>query len=287
MKLKYLRIWSIILGLGLIFACAKDADDTLNSVDKAANLLVTGESANDFLSNDKFTNLKIEIAHVVGFRPTQGAILLLTNYLKTYTFKENIEIVYSELPSPNKETLTIQEIADIETKNRTVYNDGNTLGIFIYFADAPDEDDEAESSATLGAVYRNTTMVIYESTVRRIANRNLIRDALVESATINHEFGHLLGLVNLGTTAINNHIDAESSNHCNVAGCLMGAELQFGRIGKSSNLISKNIGNLNSSCSLSEKSLMHILKNNSSKGFLNSVPLDAECILDLKSNGGR
>lgn len=287
MKRKRLYFWPIILCLVLVFACAKDADDTLSSDNKFANLLVTGQSANDMLSNDKFTKLKIEIAYVAGFRPTQSAMGLLINFLKTYTFKENIEMVFNELPSPDKETHTLQEIADLEVKNRTVYNNGDTMGIYIYFADAPDDDDEAESVATLGAVYRNTSMVIYETTVRRIADRNLIRDAVVETATINHEFGHLLGLVNLGTTPINAHEDEESNNHCDIAGCLMAAELQFGRIGKSSNLVSKNKANFKSSCSLSEKSLMHILKNSSSKGFANAVPLDAECTLDLKSNGGR
>ena len=63
-----------------------------------------------------------------------------------------------------KNDLSLQEIADLESENRTEYNDGETLAIYIYFADAPsDSDDEDEGIVTLGAVYRNTSMVIHES----------------------------------------------------------------------------------------------------------------------------
>lgn len=287
MKMKHFGIWSMLLCSCLFFACSKKSDDSHSLVDKTANLLTTGQSANDILSNDKFRNIKLEIAYVAGFRPTPSAMTLLTNYIKKHTFKENIELVYNELPSPDKQTVTIQEVADLEAKNRTIYNDGETLAIYIYFVDALfDADNESEDTAVLGSVYRNTSMVIYETTVRRIADRNIIRDAVVETATINHEFGHLLGLVNLGTTAVNDHEDVEFKNHCNISGCLMGAELRFTRIGKSSRLLPKN-EELKASCSLNGKSVLRMLKNSTVKGFVNSVPLDAECIIDLNSNGGR
>lgn len=50
----------------------------------------------------------------------------------------------------------------------------------------------------------------------------------VETATLLHEFGHLFGLVNLSTQSVNEHEDTESDNHCNVDGCLMRSELEFG-----------------------------------------------------------
>lgn len=277
----------------MAFACSNDSDDTTDDsttpVDKSGNLLTTGDSANDILSNDNFTKLKIEIAHVTGFKPTTEAMDEFVRYLRLHTFKDQIEIVFLELPSPEVEEFSIQEIADLELENRTVFNNGDTLGIYIYFADAPSEDDEAdEGLVTLGAVYRNTSMVIHESTIRRLAALSVqISNADVETATLNHEFGHLFGLVNLGTPPINDHEDSESENHCNVPGCLMRAELQFGgsNKAKTTQLTSKN--ELKSSCSLSGKSVMQMLESHSNKGFANAVPLDAECILDLQSNGGR
>lgn len=288
--MKMLQLCTTLCALLVVMSCSKSddsAEEQLKIVDKTANLLGTGKSANDILSNGKFTKLKIEIAYVVGFKPKKQTIDELVRYLKLHTFKENIETVYLELTSPDEDDLTVQEIADLETENRTVYNDGETLGIYIYFADSPsDGDDLEEGVVTLGAVYRNTSMVIYERTVKILAGRNLlITDADVEIATVNHEFGHLFGLVNLGTPAVNNHEDSEAANHCTIEGCIMRAKLQFGGSGKSNGIVSKN--ELKSACSLSGNSVLEMLENNVSKGLSNWVPLGEECVIDLKANGGR
>lgn len=263
---KYL---AFLFAVVLIGACSKSPDDEAGgtnppSIDKRANLLATGASANDILSNATYSNLLIEVAYVQNFRPTQEAMDNFITFLRDRTFKQDIQAIYRELPSPGEDTLSLQEIADLESENRTLYNNGNTLAVYIYFADAPsDGDDEETGSVTLGAVYRNTSMVIHEATVRRLAGRSpLITVADVETATLQHEFGHLFGLVDLGTPEINPHEDPEAENHCNVSGCLMRAELQFG------------------------SGIMSMLESRVGRGA--AVPgLDAECLLDLEANGGR
>lgn len=290
--MKSLHTCILLLTFFTLSSCSKKSDDDSDNgngnVNKKGNLLATGASAHDLLSNDKFDKLKIEIAYVTGLKPSTTSMLNFVAYLKTYTFKEDIQVVYLELPSPEEEDLTVQEIADLETKNRTVYNDDKTLAIYIYFADAPAEDDEEEEGlVTLGAVYRNTSMVIHEVTIQKFAQLSTqISNTDIEVATLNHEFGHLFGLVNLGSQVVNEHEDSESTNHCNIEGCLMRAELQFGGSSGKSNQNSATNG-LHSSCSLSGKSILNILKNKSHKGANSAVPLDAECILDLQSNGGR
>lgn len=297
-----------LLFLSLLLGCSTDANDNIpetpKAVDKTANLQGTGDSAIDLLKNDTFSKLKIEIAYVKDFRPTQTALDGFVTYLKTRTFKDDIELVYNELPSPDEENLTLDEIADLEEKNRTVYNDGETLGVYIYFTDAPaEEDDEDEGLVTLGAVYRNTSMIIHEATARKLADQNFIAVADVEHSTLNHEFGHLFGLVNLGITPVNDHEDiakdemgepildsqgnTTGNSHCNVAGCLMNAELQFGgALGKSTTLTAKNLNGLKAGCRLNGKSVIKMLSAQTAKG--GSAPdLDSECILDLQTNGGR
>jgi hypothetical protein len=115
-------------------------------------------------------------------------------------------------------------------------------------------------------------MVIYEKTIRTLANKSiLVSIEDVEIATLNHEFGHLLGLVNLSSTSVNDHEgtttdeDGEEigDNHCTVEGCLMRAELQFGG------------------------GMKKMLEKNASKGIVTTPDLDSECILDLQANGGR
>lgn len=302
---------TFILFLGLLLGCSSDSDDDTTdnpkAVDKTANLQGTGDSANDLLSNDKFTKLKIEIAYVDGFRPTQEAMDGFVAYLKERTFKEVVDIEYNKLESPNEESLTLEEISDLESDNRTLYNDGDTLAVYIYFSDAPAVgDDEDEDLVTLGAVYRNTSMIIHEVTVRKLAGQSIfISDADVESLTVNHEFGHLFGLVNLGTEPVNDHEDFQKdedgetklddegkplgNSHCNVAGCLMRAELQFGGPSTKSKLAyAKGENGLEAGCMLSGKSVLNMLEQQVAKGALSKPPgLDSECLLDLASNGGR
>lgn len=279
----------------LLFACSKNSDSTSeddpNQVDISANLLGTGDSANDLLSNDRFTKIKIEIAYVMGFRPTVAAMNDFVDYIKKHTFKEDIELVFNVLDSSGKETLSLQEIVELESENRTVFNEGDTIGIYIYFADAPsDGDDFGEGRVTVGSVYRNTSMIIHESTVRQLSGSNpFITTADIESATVNHEFGHLFGLVNLGSLPVNDHEDPQAKSHCIVEGCLMRAELQFGSSNESSSLSSKtsNSSDLKSGCSLTGNSILKMLELRSAKGQAVAPDLDAECILDLQANGGR
>ncbi len=266
MKIRFLAV--LILFLGLAIACSKNSDDNEPNpiqIDKTANLKATGDSANEILSNNTFDKLQVEIAYVDGFRPTSTAMTNFVSFLRQHSFKQDIVLTYKELPSPNEEKLTLEEIVDLEQENRTIYNDGSTLAIYIYFADVPSEDDkEEEDLVTLGAVYLNTSMVIYEDTIRTLASKSsLVAVSDVETATLNHEFGHLLGLVNLGSAPVNDHEDVDAENHCNVQGCLMRAELQFGA------------------------GMKKMLENRASKGIVDAPDLGHECVLDLQDNGGR
>jgi len=297
------RIFSVFfLFIALLLGCSKNSDGDKGNptaVDKTANLKATGDSANDILANDSFDKLLLEIGYVEGFAPTSLAMTDFEAFIKQHTFKADIEITYKQLSSPNEEKLTLEEIADLEKENRTAYNDGTTLAMYIYFADAPSEDDvEEEDLVTLGAVYFNTSMIIYESTIRSLAGKsNLVSVADIESATLNHEFGHLMGLVNLGTDSVNDHegltTDDDGNevgdNHCTVSGCLMRAELQFGGASNKIGLASKTAdGSIKTGCSLSGKSVLQMLEQQAtSRGLIAAPDLGVECILDLQTNGGR
>jgi hypothetical protein len=248
--------------------CSEDSDTSgggSGPVDRSGNLLSAGASGADILANTNFERIRIEIAYVNGFRPTDLALENLEEFLRERTFKEDISFTFLPLASPGEEDLTLQEIASLESENRTSYNDGSTLAVYIYFADAPSvNDDESEGLVTLGAVYRNTSMVIHESTIRALASKSvLIAVSEVESTALIHEFGHLFGLVDLGTPMVNPHEDPEASNHCDVEGCLMRAELEFG------------------------SGIMSVLEKRAARGLSELPALDAECIRDLQAVGGR
>lgn len=292
------KYFGILLPALLIFASCSSGggddtpeptpDDDPVVVDRSQNLLATGASANDLLTNNNFDRLLIQIGFVTGFRPTQESMDNFVQFLQERTFKQNIDIEYLELDPTGEETLELQEIADLEFENRTAYNEGTTLAIYIFFADAPsDGDDEDQGLVTLGAVYRNTSMVIFERTLRILASRSAsITTTDVETATLNHEFGHLFGLVNLGTVPVNDHEDPEALNHCVIDGCLMRAELVFGSPSARA-LASISKESITSACNLSGETILNLLEGRAQRGMAVVPDLDAECILDLQNNGGR
>jgi hypothetical protein len=256
MKIKNYFLFFVLL---LIFTgCSKDNVNDPAVIDKSANLKALGFSANELVSDEKFTSLKIEVVYVTGFQPTQTTLDNLKTFLENRTYKpDGISITTRAVASSNKAPFNITEIAQIEADERTAYNAGDEIAVFIYFADGSNEND-TDTKTVLGTSFRNTSMVIYGKTVQFIANHsNNLERSTVESTVLNHEFGHLFGLVNMGTLMQTNHEDGESNGHCNVTGCLMSASFQFGG------------------------SMMNVIESN-------TIPvLDPLCIADIQANGGR
>lgn len=240
----------------LFVSCSKDDDNTPdNSINKALNRKATGTSSNDLLSDKKFKSMVIEIMYVSGFEPSAAAINNFVSFIQARTYKPGgITVLKKSIPSPGKATFTVQEIAALEDANRTKYNTSDQIAISLLFLDGKSANDTA-TNVILGISYRNTSFMIFEKTVRGFSDAPWEPErSLFETTVINHEFGHILGLTNLGTPMQTNHEDADHPKHCNVPTCLMFWEAESG------------------------------------KGFFNTgntPQLDAQCIADLRANGGK
>lgn len=257
--MKYTRFTALLLIFLAFAGCTtEDSGQGGNGVDKSANLKTLGTSANDLLSSEKFTSIRVELVYVTGYEPSQKTIDNLRTFLQQRTHKPDGYTIFKRaVASSGKAPFSIQEIADIETEERTVFNAGDEIAVYIYFADGSNENDTS-TKIVLGSAFRNTSMVIYGETVKSISSRlNAPDKSTVESTVVNHEFGHLFGLVNLGTPLQSAHEDSSSNGHCEVDGCLMNANVQFGT------------------------DLIDMVNNNVTPG------MDETCILDLQANGGR
>ena len=253
------KIFSFFLLLLFLSACStEDGDSNKGGIDKSANLKALGTSAVDLLSSEKFTSMRVEIVYVTGYAPSQRTIDNLKSFLQQRTNKpDGISVVSRAVASSGKAPFEINEIVGIEAEERTFFNAGDEISVFIYFADGSNESD-TNTKIILGSAYRNTSMVIYGKTVESVASRLGSPDkSTVESTVVNHEFGHLFGLVNLGSPLQSDHEDGDSNGHCTVAGCLMNANVQFGN------------------------DLIDLVDNN------NIPQLDDKCIQDLQVNGGK
>ncbi|WP_242085312.1 membrane metalloprotease [Aestuariivivens sediminis] len=253
-----IKILSLIFVFFLTSACSKDESvdpNDSNNVNVFDNRQSTGSSAHDILSDNTFTSMRIELVYVEGYEPTETAVNNFISFLTDRIHKPlGISLNKRAITSPGKTTYSIEDIAQIEREQREIYNNGSIIAIWAYFTDGKSDKDTADN-ITLGTAYWNTSFVIFEETLRGLSNSPLEPNRnLLETTVINHEFGHLLGLTNLGSPMQTAHEDSEHENHCNVNNCLMYWATEY----------AVGIGNMT------------------------GVPqLDAQCIADLKANGGK
>lgn len=246
----------IFLSAFLFISCSSDDSDSINPNDPSGgNSLSVGDSAADLLGNSTFDKLTLEIVYPQGFAPTQTALDNLESFLTERTHKNNIEMQLREIEAPTGAPYSISEIVEIEKTHRTLYNSGNTIAVFVFLANGNSASD-SENQFVLGTAYRNTSLVVFQKTINENTNSPLgPSKSSVETTVLNHEFGHLFGLVDIGSPKQSNHEDPESQAHCITENCLMNAKAEFAG------------------------TLMGML----SEG---TPDLDAACIADLQTNGG-
>ncbi|MGV6829279.1 MAG: hypothetical protein ACWA45_07775 [Flavobacteriales bacterium] len=220
--MKFLKNSFYFFFLTLVFiSCKKDSNNNANDP-KAENLKTLGASAEDILSDDIYSKIKVEFAYVEGFRPKQESIDLFRTLLEQRINKPGgITFVENVLSINTNATLTLNKIKEIEAANRENYTTDNTIALYFYFAEGNSSND-TQTAVTLGTAYRNTSMVVYEKTLRDLSSSFGTDLGLLESTTIHHEFGHILGLVNINNDDIHQiHEDPASNHHCIVNSCLM------------------------------------------------------------------
>ncbi|ELR68088.1 Membrane metalloprotease [Fulvivirga imtechensis AK7] len=217
-----------------------------------------GVSATDFLSSENYDQLIVEIQYTTGFEPPQQAVSNLRSFLESILNKPSgISIVTTEIAAPGQSSYTIADIQAIEDNNRTEFYEGKTIAAYFVLLDGGYSKDTGNSKV-LGVAYRNTSMALFQKTIEdHSGGLGQPSTSLLTSTVINHEFGHILGLVNNGTPLQTEHQDTAHGKHCNVEGCLMywTAETNQG--------------------------IADLL------GMSAPPSLDAQCLADLKANGGK
>ncbi len=212
----------------------------------------------NFLSGETYTSLSIELVAVTGFEPTATAVNNLKSFLQARLNKPSgITVSQSSIASPGGAALTLDQLKALETTHRTQQNSGTTSTAFYLVVDS-DYAGNSGNSKVLGIAYGSSSVVIFEKTIREFSGalgQPAVAD--LETTVMNHEFGHLLGLVNNGTGTTTSHQDTAHGKHCNNTDCLMYYQAET----------SDGIAAL--------------------LGMGSAPPLDSNCISDLQSNGGK
>lgn len=240
----------------LFSGCSKDDDENGNP-DGSLNKKSVGASAHDLLSADKYKKVVLEIQFVEGFEPQTATVNSLKTLMEQRMNKPNgITVKLSPLPAAGfgKTSYSINDIAAIEENNRQEYTTADAIAIYFFFADGRFSEDSGNSKV-LGVAYRNTSMAIFEKTIQELSGGfTQPSRTKLETVVMQHELGHILGLVNVGTPMVTPHQDHE--HHCDNTNCLMYWAVETGDVVQ--NLLGTGM-----------------------------PVLDQNCLNDLKANGGK
>lgn len=218
-----------------------------------------GSSARDYLTSSNYTKLVVEIQSVAGYEPTTAAKNGLVSFLNSRLNKPaGIEVVSSTFAAPGKTTYSIDDVRAIEASRRTRFVNGSTIVAYFLFLDGNSSSDSGNSKV-LGQAHGPSSMVMYEKTIQSLSGGlGQPSRAVLEETILEHEFGHILGLVNTGTPPVANHHDSAHGAHCSNTNCLMHWQVETGDV------------------------LTNIIN-----GGGTVLQLDANCIDDLRANGGK
>ena len=181
MKIKKIDYFFFIFALLVIISCSSD-DNGDSPIDetKLENLKPLGTSASDLLSQNTYASLTVEIAYNQGYKPTQETLDTFRTFLEERVNKPNgIVFVETEIESPFEESQSLAEIRALENDQRNYYTIEDDIAIFIYFTRS-NADTDTEATVTLGTAYLNTSIVIYEKTLREVSQSQNVDLFLLE-----------------------------------------------------------------------------------------------------------
>lgn len=207
-----------------------------------------GASANDILSDRTYKSIEIEISYMPGYMLADTVLSHVRNYLSMVANKPTgisfRQTSFSRtVPSP----MTLNQVVSLEKDVRTGFTGGTVLRIHIMVVDA-----EYQTADILGISYWNTSMCVFGKTIDKFSGRpGLLSKNQLLITLIEHEMGHLLGLVDQGTPMVAQHKSTNGA-HCTNTRCLM-------------YYVIETAGNAST-----------------------PIPtLDTDCLNDLRANGGR
>lgn len=247
----YKTFFGTLIIITIVLLGCSDDNTSGSDGDNFSSTQNVGATANGFLTSDTYTSLAIEVDYVEGF---EAALNNLRAFLEARLNKPGgISItIDDQISIPGNSPYSAQEAYNVEKENRDTFTEGSTLAAYFIILDG-----QFEQENVLGFAYYNTSMALLGGTIEdNSGGFNQPNKATVETAVLQHEFGHILGLVDNGTPAVQDHLDQANGAHCDVESCLMYFAVR-------------------------------------TSGFMNNltggnVPeLDAQCIQDLQANGGK
>ena len=119
------RLSPLLLGLGVLLLPPAACDSSIQGPgddgngDDYSHVRSVGASAHDFLADDAFTGLVVEVDYMAGFEPDAEALGLLRDFLAARLNKSSVTIrTPTEIPAGGQPSYTLAEIRQLEEQHR-------------------------------------------------------------------------------------------------------------------------------------------------------------------------
>ena len=209
-----------------------------------------GASAHDLLSSAKYPSLQIEIQYMPGYAPDASALNNLVTFLNSRINKPSgINIIQEEIGPSSLSVSSLNNIVNIERSYRNYFTGNDVISVYVLITNG-----YYSGNNILAISYWNTSFCVFGKPIDDNTDQpgDVSRSVLL-TTILEHEFGHLMGLVDQGSPMLTNHRDPANGAHCSNPDCLMYYNVEAGFT-----------------------------------DIISAVPsLDANCIADLKANGGK
>jgi hypothetical protein len=229
-----------LLALSLFFIAGCADDDSGNNgifdPSDASGSDVDGDNGDSIrLFSDEIGNVVLEVDYEDGAAPYTGGGLLSDD--PWTIFEANADELFAvsnptfEIPTETSgmqnigavtdENLSSDEILDIAGDFRDTETAGSTASFYVLFVDGYFEDGGERNEQVIGvSIGRTGVIAMFKPVIRELGSSDSSR-AKGEQATLVHEFGHAVGLVNNPIPPQSEHHDEENGAHCTNEDCVM------------------------------------------------------------------
>jgi hypothetical protein len=201
--------------LVLAAGCSSDGDDAPVS---------PAYMARNYLRDTPYANLRVEVDYVAGYPPRQAALNLLRQRLIERCNKNQVTVLIDDAIPNTQSRYDLKDITNLETIYRDAWSAGNTAILYVLYLNGSSTFD-TPTTKTLAHTFQSSAIAVFKESIDASATATITATE-IESSVLIHETGHLLGLVNNGTTMVLDHEERHSPFHCTQPGCVMHFELE-------------------------------------------------------------
>ncbi len=221
-----------LLPAGFVFmaGCSGDSDDNTMSGGESFALDLTALYS-------EVNSIAVQVAYEPDAEPFTGAAINTTQCWEV--LEENLKALFEgrviepdifvpedlsemePIPAQEEETWTAAEIIDLAGNIWDRPQGFSVEDFYVLFLKGYLEKDGVENRQVIGvSVVGTPVIVVFKDAILRSSN---VYDVLifVEQATLVHEFGHVMGLVDNGIPMVSDHLDPDHLRHCTNEECVM------------------------------------------------------------------